>query len=152
MRWWAGAALLLAIALVTGGARAGDQGTVAGWVYVNPLELELSFSAGQVKAGQAARARSMVTNRGSADLANVVVTLRVDPTGLTIAGSTRRTIALLEGGATAEVTWRICGTQPGSYVLLTHGEFTRPTGQLVATDSAAYLLQVLPNPRAKCPR
>ena len=137
---------LLAVlcATVSGAARA-DDAVVAASVTVNPLDLSLSLSTLEGKAGDRVRARAAATNLGSAELSTVRLTLRADPSGLTIIGKNPRTIDALAGGASAEVAWQLCGREQASYVVLVRGT----TGGFSA-ESAAQLLRI--TGIGRCPR
>lgn len=133
--WARVAAVLLALA-VAGVARADGSGSVGGRVVPNPLAVELGVAPAQIATGGAATATATARNIGSAQLANVEVSLRADP-GLAVGGGTTRSLGTIGGLASATTSFSLCGLAAGNYVVVasaTSGAFT--------AESPAQLLEV----------
>jgi hypothetical protein len=131
------ATVLLALGIVTG-AHAAGSGSINGTVVaVNPLTVSLTLSSPFTSVGGSVIASAMVSNPGSAPVANVVVTLAADP-NLTIAGGVEtRTLGTLPGNSSAGATWSLCALAAGNYVVL-----ARATAGSFLVDSPGQLLNV----------
>jgi alpha-galactosidase-like protein len=149
VRRLAAVALALALPATTASAGAGVAG-VGARVGVVPLGVSLALSTHRAKVGDGVRAQATASNLGPDPLADVALTLRGDPSGLALSGAATQVVPALAPGGSASVTWTVCGVEPGSYVLLVRGTFARPTGEVVAAESSAELLEVLTSQRTTC--
>jgi hypothetical protein len=127
---------VVAIAGVASPTRSSDSGQVSASVVVNPLALLLDLSRTSVTTGQKLQATATVTNVSRIRLSNVAVELRVDTSGIVVKGTTK-VVSQLGAGKSTGVSWQICATAPGAYLVL-----ARASAGGVSIDSAARLLAV----------
>ncbi len=148
------ASLALALAVLSGGASAGEghaEATVNARVFVNPLNIELTLSASEARVGQLVRARATASNLGPEPIVGAAMTIRSDPEGVRIAGSATRVVAEVGAGDGQMLTWQLCGTRPGSYVLLARASYVNAAGDLVTSESSASVLTISSGDAGKCP-
>jgi hypothetical protein len=146
------ASLALALAALSGGARAGERpASVDAIVFVNPLTVGLALSAREARLGQLVRARATARNVGPEAVANATMTIRSDPAGVRVVGSASRVIPEIGAGDAEKSTWQLCGTQPGSYVLLARASYVNAESDVVTSESAASVLTISVGEGDKCP-
>lgn len=140
-------ACALAICLVAPGPRAirAEGASITGTVTVSPLQITLDLSATQASTGTPVRANATVVNVGPVRVIQLVVTLRMNTTGLQVKGDLAQTIARLRSGQSGSITWTICGVLPATYVLMASVSVGGNT-----IDSEAHLLTITPGKKSKC--
>ena len=106
------------LAAATAGSVNAESASIAAAVTVVPLEITLDLSTLDAKVGETVRVRATISNAGPARLANVLVELRVDTSGLGVRGGLLATIARLQPGTAAVVTWNVCPSRTGNYLVL----------------------------------
>jgi len=146
VRRLAAVALVLALPALAGSAGAGTLGVGAS-VDVVPLTVSLALSTHRAKVGESVRAQATATNLEPDPLADVSLTLRSDPSGLSLGGPATQRVSAIAAGGSASATWTVCGVEPGSYVVLVRGTFTSATGRLVASESSGELLEIVSSQR-----
>jgi uncharacterized membrane protein len=112
------AAILLAVLVAAPVGVAADENAISVVVRASPLRVALDISAATVPVGKTFQVKATVTNNGADPVRDVMVELRLDPVGLSVHKGSVRTISQVKGGKSASVSWSICATAPGSYVLL----------------------------------
>lgn len=140
-------ALALAMALpgsVAGAGGSGGSGSVGGHVRASPILVTLSLWAASAPLGQSVRVEARVLNLGKTTLRSIAVELRADGSGLVIARPATE-IGQLKAGRAAIVSWSVCGSAAGSYVLL-----ARVTVDGLAIDSAARILTITVGGKRAC--
>ena len=140
----AAAAAALSLALVAGAH--GSSGVVSAVVVPIPVAVSLSVAPPAIAGGGAATATATVANLGASALAPQSVTLHFDAVGLRVRHGAHRTTAPIAGGASAQVTWQLCGRAPGNYFVLASARFGD-----VDVESPAVLLAVT-GAAAPCPK
>lgn len=113
--------LLVALAIAgasTSPVEANTSGKVETSVVGNPLIVELNVQPSSFGAGRFTTARARVFNLGTTDLVNTTVRLRVDESGLEPINGAEFAVGVLPGGHSRVVRWRLCGSSPGSYIVL----------------------------------
>lgn len=131
-------------ASAVGGVR--GAGSIAGNVIVNPLSASVSPSATQVDQGQTFQAAGLVTNNGAGQVLHLALELRAD--GQLVVDGPVRSLPELAGGGAHQETWSVCGSEPGSYLLLLAAEATGTGGIAFAIESPAVLVVVQPSGRS----
>jgi subtilase family serine protease len=111
-------AVVLVVLVVAPVGVAADEADVGMVVRASPLRVALGISASSVTVGKTFQVKATVTNDGADPASDVRVELRLDPVGLSVHKGSVRTISQVKGGKSASVSWSICATAPGSYVLL----------------------------------
>ena len=139
------AALAMAVSTVASGAvtSAVDGATAAavdGRVLISPVAVSLEIAPTNALAGQPVAARAAVSNIGPSTISRVSVRLRV-ASGLVVRGRQPQSIRRLAPGASASVSWSVCGLSPGSYLV-----FAEATFGSIVVDSPARVLTIHPGP------
>ena len=141
-------AAALAIVLATAPATvalAASSGSVRGAVRIVPITVALALDPPSAAVGAPVKARATVTNVAASGTASFTLELRIPATGVLIKGGGVAGAIVLKAGKSTTVTWNVCGSAVGSYVLLARAA-------VVGThvDSPARLLTVTANPRGRC--
>jgi hypothetical protein len=138
---------LITIACATGGPTVGadDVAGVAGRVSVSPLRVALDLSRSTAAAGSKLLARATVWNDAGVVIRGIRVDLRVDPVGLVIRRPIVRLVKAIDPLSARSVTWSLCGTQPGGYVVLAQVTFGGTT-----IESRARTVTVGGDRRTRC--
>jgi hypothetical protein len=131
--------------LAPGLIRADGTLSVSGSVSVSSIVVTLTLSATEIVVGKTVRADAIVQNVSPVRISNVVVELRAPSEGLRIKSATTQTISKLKPGASADVSYAVCGLDAGAYLLL-----ARATVDGQTIESAARLLIVLPGTGRGC--
>ena len=114
-----GSALLaVLLAVTTAGSVSAESATINASVRVLPLEITLELSMLEARVGDAVKARATITNVGTARVANVIAELRVDTSVVAVRGGLTATIARLQPGKSAAVSWTLCPTAAGNVLVL----------------------------------
>ena len=124
---------------------AGEEAAVTGTVRISPLVITLELEAATVGVGTPVKARATVGNVGIVAVRRVDVALRLDPVGLVLRGPTTRHLQQVREGRSATVPWAMCGSVPGTYVVL-----AQASADGVTVESAARLLTIAPGNRRSC--
>ena len=93
-------------------------GTVAGRVSVSAVTVRLELSQVVVRAGRSTQVRAIVTNESATSVADVRVTIRSVPSGITFRPAEPRTIRRILPARSETVTWSACGQAVGAYSLV----------------------------------
>jgi hypothetical protein len=134
-------AVLLAPGPLVASVRAGGAGNIQGTVQANPLSATLALSRSQIGRGEEFTAAGNVRNDGAVPLAGVEVTIAAD-SGLTLVdGSATHQVGGLPAGATVEVEWTLCGSEPGLYLVTLRARGTL-AGEQLAADSSTRVVEV----------
>jgi hypothetical protein len=142
-----------AVSMVASGATAAgvdgaSEGPLDGRVLMSPLAISLEIAPSTVRPGELAGGRVTVTNLGPIALSRISIRLRF-PSELLLRGRQPLSVRRLASGASASVTWLLCGRTPGSYLVFAEATFGSTFGSLVV-DSPARLLAVRPG-TGRCP-
>lgn len=137
--------LTVLVALGTAGSAVAESMSVNAVVQVMPLEVVLDLSTAQARIGETVRARATVTNAGPTKASAVTVELRLDSTALGVRGSLVGTISRLQPGRIASVTWSLCPTRAGNYLVL-----ARASVGGASIESEARLLTVAGQQKRGC--
>jgi hypothetical protein len=97
------------------GADSGGSGVVQARVAVSSITLAVALSQRAARAGQPVRIDVRLVNRSAATLQGLVVTLVVDPDGLSVRPGGPRLIRRLGPGAEEAISWIACGRNAGTY-------------------------------------
>jgi hypothetical protein len=143
-RLWLAAVLAVCLLLPTVSTARSE--TVTGTVVVHPLTITLRTNTAGVRLGEGVDAAATVTNHGSLPVTQVRVVLHAAP-GVLISGGGERLVDAIPANSERKVTWRMCLTQAGNYVLLASA---RPAGFGVV-ESEAVLLETRPDRVKPCP-
>jgi hypothetical protein len=138
------AAVAFGNGLAVGQVKAGER--IAGQVRVNPLTATLSLSTLRIEQGRSFQALGAVSNEGTAALSDVGLELHAD--GQLVITAAARTVPVLAEQSAHEEAWVVCGTQPGSYLLLMAADAIGSGGHPFSVASQAVLVDVTPADRA----
>ncbi|MCI0582792.1 MAG: hypothetical protein L0227_07845 [Chloroflexi bacterium] len=120
---------------------AADDSAVSVVVRASPLSIAFDISSASVLVGRTFQAKATVTNDSPETVRDVAVELRLDPAGLSVRKGSQRTISQLRGGKSSSVSWSICATAPGAYVLLAQvtvdGATIESTARIVSVTGAS---------------
>jgi uncharacterized membrane protein len=112
-------AAILFVVLVAAPVRvAADEASVAMVIRASPLRVALGLSTVSIPVGKTFQVKATVTNDGADPVRDIKVELRLDPVGLSVHKGSVRAISQIKAGKSAAVSWSVCATVPGSYVLL----------------------------------
>jgi len=89
--------------------------SIAGRVSVSALTVRLELSQVVVRAGKSVQVRATAANESTASVADVRLTIRADPSGITFRPAESRTIRRIAPGRTDTITWSACGQTVGTY-------------------------------------
>jgi uncharacterized membrane protein len=138
------AAVLLVLVVAPVGVAAQDV-SLKTVVRASPLRIALDISAASVPVGKTFQVKAAVTNDGADPARDIRVELRLDPEGLSVHKGSVRTISQVKGGKSASVSWSVCATVSGSYVLLAQADDDGAT-----IESTARILSVTGTGRRAC--
>lgn len=93
-------------------------GSVAGRVSVSALTVRLELSQVVVRAGRSVQVRAIVANESATSVADVRVTIRSVPSGITFRPAEPRTVRRILPARSETVTWSACGQAVGTYSLV----------------------------------
>lgn len=91
-------------------------GVIAGRVSVSPLTIALDIRVVSVRRERLIEAVATVTNVSLATLERLIVVIDVSPEGLSIKPGRQQSVRRVGAGASATVSWLVCGQAPGTYV------------------------------------
>jgi hypothetical protein len=134
----------LAVGNSVGVAHAKAANPITGQVLVNPLTAIVSVSAVRVEQGQTFQALGLVGNEGDGALSDLGLELRGD--GQLVIDAATRSLPTLAGRSAHQETWSVCGTQPGSYLLLVAADAIG-AGWAFSVESQVVLVEVTPADR-----
>jgi hypothetical protein len=129
-------AIVVAVAMLASVARAAGTANVSLSVIPNPLAVSLALDLPEAGVGEPRVATATVQNLGAAGLSGVTLSLRVDPIGVALRGGPSAPL-FISGHSSVTATWNICGSSPGSYLLIASA-----TVGAFRAESAAQLFQV----------
>jgi subtilase family serine protease len=110
-----------------------------------PLEISLELSTMDARVGDAVKARATITNAGQTRISNVTAELHVDISVVDVRGGLVATISRLQPGRTATVSWTLCASATGNFLVL-----ARATVDGASVESEARLLTVEGQRRRGC--
>jgi hypothetical protein len=139
------ALVAVALAVATAGSINAESASIDASVRVVPLEISLELSTMAARVGDAVKARATIRNAGPIRISNVTAELRVDTSAISVRGSLVATIARLQPGHAAAVSWTLCPTLTGNYLVL-----ARATVDGASAESAARVLTVGEQRRRGC--
>jgi hypothetical protein len=148
------AAVALAASFLTGlvlgvaGSQASPAGDVHAAVTANALAVQLTVAPSRAAVGAALRARATVTNLSAVPLLSVTTRLRVDTVNVAITGKETVAIGKLAGKHRADVTWQICGRQPGTYVAVAQANGSYTDGRAFNAESPGATFTVTPSKKS----
>jgi hypothetical protein len=122
------------------------SGGVGAKVYVDPLSASINVIRMSLKTGQNGKVSASVTNRGSAPVGSVQLSI-VAPAGLTVTPGAL-VLATLAGGATRSSSWTVCGSQAGSFVILARASAVDAAGRSLLAESRGAVITVDGRPKA----
>lgn len=141
-----GPALLAAVlALATAGSINAESASINASVRVVPLEISLELSSLDARVGDAVKARATITNAGPTRLSNVTAELHVDTSAVNVRGGLVATISRLQPGRSATISWTLCATATGNFLVL-----ARASVDGASVESEARLLTVEGQRRRGC--
>lgn len=127
----------LVLAISTAGSVSAESASIEASVRVVPIEIALELSTLQGRVGEVVRAKATVRNAGPTRASNVTVELRLDATALSVKSSLTASIARLQPGHVASISWNICPTRTGNNLVL-----ARASVDGAAVESPTRLLTV----------
>ena len=133
------AIVVAALCLVTPALNA----SVVGHVIVDPLDVSIALSSGEVAIGKIVRTTVSIRNRSTTTVTQLSGELRADPTGVVVERLSGNGVVTLKGGKSVKAEWTLCGRVPGTYVVLARVTGRLPAGAF-ASESPAVLLRVVP--------
>jgi uncharacterized membrane protein len=139
------AVLAVVLAAAMAGSINAESTSISASVGVVPLEIALDLSTLDARVGDAVRVRATVLNAGPNRVSNVTVELRVDTSGLSVRGGLNTTIARIQSGHAASVSWTLCPTRTGNYLVL-----ARATVDGASVESEARLLTIAGQRKRGC--
>ena len=131
------------------GSQGAGSGTAPATVVASPLFVTLSLTPSRIGPGQTSRVAATVTNLGPERIRDVRLTLRSDPTGLSVTGPNPRRLSTLAPQASATGEWTLCGRGPASYVLVAQAHGRLPSGASATGESDAHVLTVTGPPTCR---
>lgn len=144
-RAFAPALVAVTLALATAGSTSAESASLSASLRVLPIEITLELSAMDVRAGDPVKARATIRNAGPTRIANVAVDLRLGASSVSVRGSLVATVARLQPGHDATVSWTLCPTATGNFLVL-----ARATLDGASVESDARLLTVAGQRRRAC--
>lgn len=153
--WWRSAVsvLLVLAALPSMSAHADDRGSVTGRVTASPLEAVLVLDPALARTGDRVAAVVEVRQSSSHTLHDVEVTVHA-PDELRALPGRRRSRPSLEPDGSLQARWLLCGSAPGTYVVLARVSAVTAANVEVSTETSAHVLTLAPRaqPGPRCPR
>lgn len=137
-----------ALAVGVSGSQGAGTRTVAATVVPSPLSVALALRPTKVSAGRTAKATAVASNLGTTPVTQVELGVRIDPTGLSVAGQNPRTFAGVAADKSVDAAWRLCAGAPAVYVVVAQARGRLPSGGPASAESPARLLTVTGPPRA----
>ena len=92
--------------------------SVAGRVSVSAVTVQLELSQLVVRAGKSIQVRATLANESTVGVADVRLTIRADPSGITFRPAESRTVRRIAPGRTDTVSWSACGATVGTYAFV----------------------------------
>jgi hypothetical protein len=135
-------AIALAPAVPTAAATSGATATAT--VRINPLSIELDLPPRTPTAGQQIRARATIRNLGDTPVTDLIATLHVSESNITITDGVDRDLGTFDGGDRTQTAWQLCTEQPGTYLVLVRAEGTLDGAPIVAHSPARQLTITAP--------
>jgi uncharacterized membrane protein len=139
------ALVAVVLAVATAGSLNAESASINASVRVVPLEITLELSTVDARVGDAVKARATIRNAGPIRISNVTAELRVDTSAISVRGSLVAAIARLQPGHAAAVSWTLCPTLAGNYLVL-----ARATVDGASAESEARVLTVGEQRRRGC--
>jgi uncharacterized membrane protein len=135
----------IVLALATAGSTSAESASISVSFRVVPLEISLELSTLTATVGDPVKARATIRNAGPSRISNVTAELRLNTSSLSVRGSLFATIARLQPGHVATVSWTLCATATGNLLVL-----ARATVDGAAVESEARLLTIAGQRRRGC--
>jgi subtilase family serine protease len=139
------AVVAVVLAVATAGSINAESASISASVRVVPLVITLDLSTMEARVGDAVKARATITNAGQTRVSNVTAELHLDASAVNVRGSLVVTIARLQPGHAASVSWTLCPTVTGNFIVL-----ARATVDGASVESEARLLTVAGQRRRGC--